>query len=449
MFRSCLAEHFNRDDSAVSNTEAPNPRASTKPSLVIVGGGFAGVGLARRLERLLPEWDLFLLDRDNHITYTPLLAEVVGAAILPGHVVAPLRQMVKRTKVWMAEVQRIDFERRLVYYKGEGKGSLAYDQLVLACGVAPNFGAASGMERYALPLKSLGDALYLRNRIMRRLEQATLAEGAERRRWLTTFIVAGGGFSGVEVAGAMADFLRRALRYYPEIPQDEVRLLLLHGRDYILPELSRRLGQLALRRMQQTGIEFRLSARVAEVDVHGVRLQSGERIDGGTVITTIGTAPTPLVEDLPLLKERGRIVTEADMSVPGRPGVWALGDCAAIPNAHDGTISPQTAQFAERQAATLAANVVARVHKAPTRAFAYHSPGQLASIGHNRAVANLYDLNFSGRVAWLLWRGVYLLKMPTLARKVMIFVEWNWEMLFPPDIACLRFNRSSRRRKKR
>jgi len=194
-------------------------------TVVIIGGGFAGAQLAQSLERMLPvEWSIALLSRENFITYNPLLPEVVGASLLPGHVIAPLRQMLKRTRVHMVQVTRIDTATRTVHYAGEAPGTLRYDHLVLACGQAANLAIVKGMERHALPLKTLGDSLYLRNRAIERLERAELETDPEMQRWLTTFIVIGGGFSGVEVAGGLADFLRASARFYRSIDPDNVRI---------------------------------------------------------------------------------------------------------------------------------------------------------------------------------------------------------------------------------
>lgn len=408
-----------------------------------MGGGFGGITLARRLERLLPpEWQITLLNRDNHITYYPLLAEVVGASILPGHVVAPLRQMVKKAQIRMVDVQHIDFDQQRIDYVDDAPGFIHYDHLVLAFGVSANVQFAPGTARHALPLKTLGDALYLRNRVMSRLEQAVLQADAHQRAWLTTFVIVGGGFSGVEVAGELSDFLRASLRYYPEIDARECKVILVHSRDRLLPEMSPASGRLALEKMQAAGLEFHLNARVAKLDERGILLTSGERIDGGTVITTVGTAPNPLLETLPLPLTHGRIETKPNMAVSGYANVWAIGDCAAIFNGYDNQLSPQTAQFATRQAKQLAKNIVAKLRNRPTVPFHYRPVGQLASIGRNKAIAELYGFRLSGFIGWLLWRGVYLLKIPTLARKVRVFLEWNWEMLFPPDIAYLRFTRS-------
>jgi NADH:ubiquinone reductase (H+-translocating) len=413
-------------------------------TIAIIGGGFAGARLARSLERLLPpEWSIALLSRENFITYNPLLPEVVGASLLPGHVIAPLRQMLGRTRVHMVNVTRIDTAERIVHYAGEAPGELRYDHVVIACGQAANLAIVEGMERHALPLKTLGDSLYLRNRAIERLERAELERDPEKKRWLTTFVVIGGGFSGVEVAGGLADFLRASARFYRSIDPAHVRVHVVHGTDRLLPELPSSLGRFAHTAMTAQGIDVRLNARATEVDEQGVTLAGGERLEGGTVVCTIGTATNPLVAALPFAKARGRLVVAADMSVPGAANLWAVGDCAAVPNARDGSVSPPTAQFANQQARQLAANIARRIAGSQTQPFAYKPLGQLSAIGHNKAVAELFGFRITGFLAWLLWRGVYILKIPTLGRKVRVFLEWNWAMFFPPDIAHLGYTRRS------
>src|SRR5262249_23329436 len=228
-------------------------------NLVVVGGGFAGTRVARALEHTLPpDWTLTLVSQENFITFNPLLPEVVGASILPGHVIAPHRQMIHRGHVCMAQVTEIDTINRTIHYLGEGPGTMRYDEMVLACGTNANLDVVRGMAAYALPLKTLGDALFLRNRIIARLEQAELQPNAMHRRWLTTFIIVGGGFSGVETAGELSDFLYASLRYYKRISVDELRIVLLHSGDRLLPELSAALGTFTLRKMRGRGIDVRL-----------------------------------------------------------------------------------------------------------------------------------------------------------------------------------------------
>jgi|AmaraimetFIIA100_FD_contig_121_74842_length_2528_multi_6_in_0_out_0_2 NADH dehydrogenase len=412
-------------------------------NLLIVGGGFAGTKAAKMLIHTLPQdWALTLITQENFITFNPLLAEVVGASILPGDVVAPHRVMNHCTQFFMAEVTEIDTVQRVVHYLGEGTGTLPYDQLVLACGTIANIDIVKGMGTYGLPLKTLGDALFLRNRVIERLEQAELQPDPARRRWLMTFIVVGGGFSGVETAGELMDFLCASLKYYMHIRLEDLHILLLHSGDRLLPELSQQLSAFTLRKMRARGVDVRLDTRVVGVTDRDVQLASGEVLSGGTVISTIGTQPSSLLDQIPAPKSHGRLVVNPDLSVPGVEGVWAIGDCAAVTNAFDAKVSPPTAQFAEAQAKQLAANFLAKLNGAPTRAFRYRPKGQLSSIGHNKAVAEVYGLKLSGFIAWLMWRGLYLLRMPSFARKTRLFLQWTWAMFFPPDIAHLGFRRT-------
>src|SRR5215471_17501454 len=256
-------------------------------NLIVVGGGFAGTKVTQGLEHTLPpDWTLTLISQENFITFSPLLPEVVGASLLPGHVIAPHRQMIHCSHVCMAQVTEIDTQSKCVHYLGEGAGTLPYDQLVLACGTNANLDVVKGMGSYALPLKTLGDALFLRNRIIARLEQAELQPDRMHRRWLTTFVVVGGGFSGVETAGELADFLYASLRYYKRISADDLRIVLLHSGDRLLPELSASLGAFTARKMRARGIDVRLGARADNVTDRGVQLVGGEIIEGGTVICT-------------------------------------------------------------------------------------------------------------------------------------------------------------------
>jgi len=300
-----------------------------------------------------------------------------------------------------------------------------------------------------LPLKTLGDALFLRNRVLLRLEQAELQGDLELRRRLTSFIIIGGGFSGVEVAGEIADLLRSSLRYYHNVKSEDCRITLLHSRDHILPELSASLGKFARSKMEADGVEIRTNTRVVKITARGVILAGNsefpEILAAGTVINTIGTTPIPLVENLPCEKVKGRIVTNPDMSVPGYDGVWSLGDCAWVPNTSspNNTCDP-TAQYANRQGKALAGNITARLQGGPTRPFKFVPLGAFSSIGHNKAVAEILSMKLSGLIGFLLWRAVYLIKIPTFARKARLFLEWNWALFFPQDIVHLRFARSGR-----
>jgi NADH dehydrogenase len=264
--------------------------------IVIVGGGFGGTALARRLERQLPEGvQLTLVSEESTTTFHPLLAEVVGASVFPEQVVAPIRQMLRRSRFVMGRVTQVDLQaRRLRAHTLAGEREITYDHLVLAFGTRANLALVPGLAEHALPLKLVGDALFIRNRVLQRLARIELESDPARRLQLGRFVVIGGGFSGVEVAGALADFLRDALRYYPRVQALELGVTLLHDGSRLLPELPEGLGEAAARSLAQRGVQVQLGARAAEASAEGVALAGGGFVEGATVVCTIGTRANPL-----------------------------------------------------------------------------------------------------------------------------------------------------------
>ncbi len=422
------------------NTHPPTPK-----TIVIAGGGFAGTTLARSLEGRVPAgWQVVLLSEESYTTFNPMLAEVVGAAVFPEHVIAPIREMVPATRFIMGRLEQVDSGGRvLVCSTLAGPLEIAFDHLVLAFGQRANLTIIPGLAQHALPLKLVGDAMHIRNRLLQSLAHIELISDEQQRRALGHFVVIGGGFSGVEVAGAVADFLRSAHRHYGRVKADELRVTLLHDMNRLLPELPVQLGEAAARSLRERGVDVRLGARAAAVDAHGVDLVDGNRLAADTVVCTIGARSNPLVEQLAVTTLRGRIVTEPDGQVAGRPGLWALGDCAATVNAFDGQTSPPTAQFAVAQATQLARNLLAHIEGRATRGFQHRSKGMMATTGHHKGVAQLMGVPLTGLPAWLVWRAYYLSRMPTLGRKVRIWVEWTWSLFFPVDITHLRFTRTA------
>jgi NADH dehydrogenase len=413
-------------------------------SVVIVGGGFAGTAAARELAGRLPaDVDLTLVSEESYTTFNPMLPEAVGASIFPEQVVAPLRELLMpdgRSRFVMGRVTAVDTPaQRLRCETLHGTLELAYDHLVLAFGNRARLDLLPGMAEHALPLKTVGDAMEIRNVVLRRLACIELEGEADRRRALGHFIVIGGGFSGVEVAGELVDCLRSIRRYYPRVQADELKVTVLHDGERLLPDLPAPLGAAALKSLRRRGVDVRLGARATLITAQGVALVDGTSLLADTRIGTIGTRPNALAAALGLPAERGRIRVEGDLSVPGVPGLWALGDCAAIPNAHDGQLAPPTAQFAVREGCLLAHNIQHALAGRPTRVFRHKPLGAMASIGHMKGVAQVFGLPLSGLPAWLLWRAYYLSQMPTLGRKVRIFVEWTWGMFFPTDVTHLRF----------
>jgi NADH dehydrogenase len=413
-------------------------------NIVIVGGGFAGTTLARALDGKLPVGcQLVLVSEESYTTFNPMLPEALGASVFPEQVVAPIRQMIERTRFIMGRVVAVDTAARtLTASTLVGEHKLCYEQLVLAFGNRARLDLIPGLAEHALPLKTIGDAMHIRNTVLRRLAQIELETDPAVRRRLGHFVVIGGGFSGVETAGELADCLRSIRRYYPRVAADELKVTLLQDQPRLLLELSERLGVAAHRSLASRGVDVRTGARAKCVSERAVALAGGEMIPTATVICTIGTQPNPLVARMTVPIERGRIVVNPDLSVRDAPGLWAIGDCASIVNARDGKLAPPTAQFAVREARQAAANVLATLEGGPTRAFDYRVRGSMAAIGHMKGVADFFGIPLSGLPAWLLWRAYYLSQMPTLGRKLRIFVEWTWGMFFPIDITHLRFTRS-------
>lgn len=421
------------------------PSTAPHRTVAIVGGGFAGTSLAQALAGRLPAgWQLLLISEESYTTFNPMLPEVVGAGVFPEHVVAPIREMLPGVRFVMGAVRAVNTRtRRLVCDTLAGPTEYVYDQLVLAFGQRARLDLLPGMAEHALPLKLVGDAMHIRNRVLQALARIELAYDPAQRRALGHVVVVGGGFSGVEVAGAVADFLRSASRHYPKARDAGLQVSLLHDGERLLPELPAALGDAAERSLSQRGVLVRCGTRVSQVHVDGVELADGEHLASATVVCTIGTQPNPLVARLALPTVRGRIATQADGRVDGAPGVWALGDCAAVPNARDGRICPPTAQFAVAQARQLADNLLRLMRGEPTRPFAYAARGMMATTGHLKGVAEVFGLRVTGLPAWLLWRGYYLLRMPTFGRKLRIWVEWTWGLFFPLDITHLRFTRAA------
>jgi NADH:ubiquinone reductase (H+-translocating) len=413
-------------------------------TIVIVGGGFAGTTLARTLDgQLPPSHQLLLLSEESYTTFNPMLPEALGASVFPEQVVAPIRQMLDRGRFIMGRVTAVDPARQtLTASTLAGETTLPYEHLVLAFGNRARLDLIPGLEEHGLPLKTVGDAMHIRNVVLRRVAQIELETDPALRRRLGHFVIIGGGFSGVETAGELVDCLKSLRRYYPRVAAEELKVTLLQDPPRLLLELSERLGHAAHKSLAARGVEVRTNARATCVSSNAVALAGGEMLGTSTVICTIGTRPNALVERMMLPTERGRIVVNPDLSVQRTPRLWAIGDCALVINDVDHKPAPPTAQFAVREAQVLATNLLAAIAGQPTRAFSHRSRGSMAAIGHRKGVADVFGIPLSGLPAWLLWRAYYLAQMPTLGRKVRIFVEWTWGMFFPNDITHLRFNRS-------
>ena len=424
--------------------------STAKKRILILGGGFAGAYTALHLEKRLAnerDVEIMLVSRENFVLFTPMLHEVAGADVSVTDIVQPLRKMLRRTHVAIADVEAIDLANKQVRIRHSGLArsfDLTYDQLVLALGAVTNFYRTPGLAEHALSMKTLGDAILVRNRVIDALELADNQADETERKTTLTVVIAGAGFAGIETAGAVNDFLREAMKFYPNLKENMPRVLVADPGDHILPELGISLGRYAQERLARRGVEVRLKIKVAGYDGKEVALDDGTKIATRMLIWTAGTTPPPLLSTLPCAKQRGRIVANDCLQVSDWSGVWALGDCALVPDAlNPGKFYPPTAQHAIRQAAVLANNIVAAMRGQVPQPFKFKIIGLLATIGRRHGVAEIFGWQFSGYIAWLLWRAIYLSKLPGLQKKVRIALDWTLDLIFSKDLVQLPTLRSS------
>ena len=421
--------------------------ADRRTRILILGGGFGGVYTAIELERLLKrdhDVEIGLVNKDNYLVFQPMLPEVISGSIGILDVISPIRRLCPRTNLYTRTVEAIDLKNKTVTVSSGFRPrplALEYDHLVIALGNMTSFAGQPGLAENALPFKYLGDALVLRNHIIHVLEEADIERDPEVRRTLLTFVVAGGGFSGVEAVAELNDFVREGARSFRNIRSDEIKVILLHAGDLILPELPKTLATFAQNQLQKRGVEIRLSTRLTGATAEAALLTGGVRVATKTLVSTVPSAPHPIIGALPVKIERGRIVVNEMLEVPGYPGVWALGDCALVPDVTTGQPCPPTAQHAIRQGKRLAGNIVATLRGQPKRRFAFKTLGKLAGLGHRSAVAEILGVKLSGMIAWFLWRAIYLSKMPGLDRQIRVATDWFLDFFLPADIVQLKTDR--------
>ena len=418
--------------------------------VVIAGGGFAGAYCARALGQALGreegEKRVALIAERNVLVFQPMLAEVVGSSLSATDVVNPLRQFCRGVNVLQGAIQHIDWAKKEITLDGgrfTRNHAVTFDQLVLTLGSVTDLSAVPGMTDYGWPMKNVADALRLRAAIINRLEEANLIEDAAVRRRLLTFVVVGGGYTGVETAGQMLDFVRDAHGFYTNLRDTEPRVILVHSRGELLADIGAELGAYAAGVLERNGVGLRLNTRVAEVTATRVIFADGDSVEANTVVTTIGSAPNPIVLDLcrqlGVEAPRGRVPTAPTMRVAGHDDLWVAGDCAAVPwnDRGEDKIAPPTAQLALRQGTQVGQNVARVLRGAEPRAFTFRYLGQLATIGRREAVAEVLGLHFRGFIAWWMWRTIYLGKLPGTLRKLRVVIDWTFELVFPRDISLL------------
>jgi len=408
--------------------------------ILILGSGFGGLYTALRLEKKLSRHsnvDITLVNRENFFLFTPMLHEVAAGDLDLTHIVNPVRKLLHRTHFFNGDIKRIDLkERRVMVAHADDNHDheLSFDYLVLALGSVTNFYNLRGLAENALTMKSLSDAIRLRSRLIKNLEEADFECSCDDRSRLLTVVVVGGGFAGVETIASVNDFMREAIEFYPKLTETELRIVLIEATDVVLPELGPQLGAYALKKLASRGVQFLMNTAVKSVSNDQVNLSDGTSLKTNTLVWTAGVSPNPLLDMLDCSKERGRLITNKFLEVGEFPGVWALGDCAAVPDPASGKSCPPTAQHAIRQGKIVADNIIAAINGGPQRRFKFKTIGALASIGKRTGVARIMGVNFSGFIAWWLWRTIYLSKLPRFEKKVRVALDWFLDLLFSKDL---------------
>lgn len=415
---------------------------STRPRIVIVGGGFVGLFSARRLQRRLRvEADLVFVTPRNFMTYQPFLAEAAAGSLEPRHVVVPLRRTLPRVEILSARVTRMCHQDHTITIQpSEGPSyDLSYDHLVVALGGVTRLPPIPGLDRTAIPFKTVEEAIALRDHVLARLDLAETTHDPQIRRRALTFVVVGGGFTGVEVLGELEDMTRSACRHYRNVRPADLHWMLVELSGRILHEVGEEVGRGVATELRRRGVDLRLGVGVESALDGWIRLSDGTELAAGTLVWTAGVQPHPVLRNSDLsLDDKGRIQVGTDLRVVATQGVWSAGDSTAVPDlTNPGATTPPTAQHAVRQARHLADNLVAVLHGEPVRPYAHRYIGSVASLGLHKGVAELYGVQARGATAWMLHRTYHLAQMPTLNRKVRIGLDWALASLFQRDPVSL------------
>jgi NADH:quinone reductase (non-electrogenic) len=425
--------------------------------ILVLGGGFAGIECVRKLESFFLEEDvqISLVSEDNFFLFTPMLPQVASGTIETRHIVIPVRTLLKKTKFYEAEVKNIDPYGKNVTLSGtkEKRGiSLHYDYLVLALGSQTNFFGMDNLERLAYSMKTLNDAVVLRNRIIDMLEQADNENNPILKKSLLTFVIVGGGFAGIETAGELMDLLLDARKYYPNIKKTDIRVIVLEALGAILPGFNENLARFALEKLTERGIEVKVNTKLSSFSGDEVIIENANptmdnkqttinSIQTRTLVWTAGVTPVDIVKKSVFKTNRGGIVVDEYLQAIDFSEVFAVGDCCYLIDPKTNRPLPPTAQSAQSEAEIVAKNLYALITNRKKEKFIYSPRGQMAVIGKRSAIASIFGIHLHGLVAWLLWRIIYLSKIPRLDKKIRIFLDWSIDFFFDRDIARLKILR--------
>ena len=433
--------------------------ARNKKRIVVLGGGFAGLECTRKLESLLRndyEIEIILVSEDNFLLFTPMLPQVASGMIETRHIIMPIRTLVEKATFYESSVRNIDPHGKIVTLMGtsEKRGiSLHYDYLVIALGSQTNFFGMQDVEHHAYTMKTLNDAVLLRNRVIDMLEQAENENNPILRKSLLTFVIVGGGFAGIETAGEIMDFLLDSRKYYPRIQKQEIQVIVLEALPSILPGFSEKLAKFATEKLIQGGIDIRLKTAVTSFDGDEVIVKNLSETNKDsdedkvnsfqtkTLVWTAGVTPIDTIKKSIFKTERGKILVNEFLEVPDWPGVFAIGDCCQVTSPKGAKPQPPTAQVAEAQAVVAAHNLHALIKNQAKKKYDYEFRGQMAAIGKRTGIANIFGKNIHGFLAWWLWRNYYLSKIPKFDKRFRVMLDWFVDLFFDRDISRLKFMR--------
>jgi NADH dehydrogenase len=418
-----------------------------RPHILIVGGGYVGMYTALRLQRKLRRGEarITLVDPQNCMTYQPFLPEAAAGSLEPRHVVVPLRRVLRRCRVLTGTVVGIEHARRVATVQPlDGEPfELAYDHVVVAPGSIARTLPIPGLAEVAIGFKTIGEAIYLRNHVLSRLDVASSTTDADRRRKALTFVFIGGGYAGIEAFAELEDLTRYATRYYDDVDPADLRWVLIEAAGRILPEVSVPLAAYTVQQMLRRRMDVRLHTRVTSVLGGHVVLDDGTEFDADTVVWTAGVKPNPMLArtDLPL-DDKGRLRCTAELRVRDTDSAWSAGDCAAVPDltrldADPDALTGPSAQHAVRQAKRLAANLVAVLRRQQVKPYRHAYAGSVASLGLHKGVAEVYGVKLRGLPAWFMHRTYHLTRMPTFNRKVRVVLDWTLALFFSRDVVSL------------
>jgi len=429
-----------------------------KKRILVLGGGFAGVDCTRKLESYFHSdynVEITLVSDDNFLLFTPMLPQVVAGTIAPRHIVMPLRALCKKARIYESVVRDIDPVQQHVTLEGTPEKigvRIHYDYLVIALGGKTNFFGLKNVEKYSFTMKTLADAISLRNRLIDMLEQAENEKNPKIKKRLLTFVIVGGGFAGVETAGEINDFLHDAVSYYHNTEKDDIHVILVEVASTILQGFNKRLTEYAHNKLEKNGIKIILENAVTSFDGKNVILNklskplsgidSKNVIDSHTLVWTAGVIPVEIIQNSVFKIKKGKIIVNEFLEIPNHPGVFAIGDCSQFDDEVNDKFPP-TAQLAEAHAKLVAYNIKQTIENKEKKKFVYNWKGQSAVIGKHYGIAEVMGMKITGFWAWVLWRNYYLTKMPNLEKRIRVWLDWNIDLFSRIDISRYGFKRDT------